>query len=374
MAIGRRPVLSGLACVAAASPLTAIGADVGAEPGATYWSSGQSFAGQNYVAGVDASGTLVGQAPLPDRGHALTARPGGGEAVMCARRPGTFMAVVDLRSGRVDRMVESPDGRHFQGHAVYASNGRLLFATENDFADGRGVIGIYDAADGYTRVGEMSSHEIGPHDIAMAPSGDALIVANGGILTHPDFGRAKQNLDTMAPSLALIDPRDGSLLAEHRLPADLHQLSIRHLAVRPDGAIAAAMQYEGPETDRPPLVGLLRGSGPIRLLSAPEPVQTQMANYCGSVTFDATGMVFAASSPRGGIITFWDAGAGGYLAEAQVPDGCGVAPDGTVGGFMISSGLGGHWRFSVVDGGLGRLGGIGAPIVRWDNHMTRVSA
>ncbi len=374
MAIGRRPVLSGLACVAAAAPLTAAGADVGAGPEATYWSSGQSFAGQNYVAGVDASGTLTDHAPLPDRGHALTARPGGDEAAICARRPGTFMAVVDLASGTVERMMESPDGRHFQGHAVYAPGGRLLFATENDFARGRGVIGIYDAADGYARIGEMPSHEIGPHDIAMAPSGDALVVANGGILTHPDFGRAKLNLDTMASSLALIDPRDGRLLAEHRLSAELNQLSIRHLAIRPDGVIAVAMQYQGPETDRPPLVGLLHGSGPIRLLRASEPVQTQMANYCGSVTFDATGTVIAVSSPRGGIITFWDVDEGGYLAEAQVPDGCGVAPDGTAGGFLISSGLGGHWRFSAVDGGLGRLRGMGAPIVRWDNHMTRVSA
>lgn len=372
--MGRRRILSGLALAAAAWPLApwtrAAAAPV---PRETYWGSGQSFAGQNYVAGTDGDGALQAHAPLPDRGHALAVRPGTGEAVICARRPGTFLAVVDLATGAITRMVDAPEGHHYQGHAVYSPDGRLLFVTENAFAAARGAIGVYDAAAGYARAGTLPSHELDPHDIVLAPGGRLLAVANGGILTHPDFGRTKLNLDTMSPSLAIVDARDGSLAADYRLPAALHQLSIRHVAVRADGLVAVAMQHEGPETERPPLVGLLRGAGEIRLLEAPAPVQARMANYCGAVTFDATGAVFAASHPRGGLSTFWDAEDGTYLGLAEVADGCGIAPDGTPGGFILSSGAAGLWRYSVAAAVLTRLPGDAAPILRWDNHLTRVA-
>ena len=75
--------------------------------------------------------------------------------------------------------------------------------------------------------------------------GETLVVANGGLATHPDLNRAKRNLPTMAPSLCTIDRRDGALLQELRLDPALHQLSIRHLAVGPADTVALAMQYEG---------------------------------------------------------------------------------------------------------------------------------
>src|SRR3546814_20493551 len=84
------------------------------------------------------------------------------------------------------RQLGAPDGRHFYGHAVFDRAERLLYTTENDYEAGRGVIGVWDADAGYARAGELDAHGIGPHDLALGPDGRSLVIANGGLLTHPD--------------------------------------------------------------------------------------------------------------------------------------------------------------------------------------------
>src|SRR5690606_30895384 len=108
-----------------------------------------------------------------------------------ARRPGTFALVIDVVHGRILYRIASAESRHFYGHGAFSSDGRLLYATENDFAGERGVIGIYDAADGYRRAGEIPSYGIGPHELRLLADGTTLAVANGGILTRPDLPRVK---------------------------------------------------------------------------------------------------------------------------------------------------------------------------------------
>ena len=136
--------------------------------------------------------------------------------VRAARRPGA-------------PPLRHPADRHFYGHGVFDPTGRLLFATENDVASGQGVLGVYDAADGYRRVGELPAHGVGPHDVALLPDGRTLAVANGGILTRPETGRAKLNLGTMRPSLSYVEA-GAAACSRSAAGVDLRQLSIRHLA------------------------------------------------------------------------------------------------------------------------------------------------
>ena len=56
----------------------------------------------------------------------------------------------------------------------------------------------------------LANGSFGPHEIRLLPQGDTLVVANGGIETHPDSGRSKLNLPTMRPNLAYITI-DGAL-------------------------------------------------------------------------------------------------------------------------------------------------------------------
>ena len=374
MAIDRRSTLLLLAGGIAGTVLPILfRAEAGTTGTPLYLSAHADITGGYRVSGFAEDGTSLFDLPLPARGHSFAVRPDGSAAVHFARRPGRFALVLDLVQGTVARRVEAPAGRHFYGHGVFSRDGRLLYATENDFEGERGVIGVYDAARSYARVGELPSHGIGPHEIALLSDGETLVVANGGIATHPDLPRVKLNLPTMAPSLCFVDRRSGALRRELTLDPALHRLSIRHLAVAPDDTVAVAMQYEGPAHDRVPLVALQRGGGPMRLLQGPHSLLRAMKNYCGSICFDPSGRTIAVSAPRGNLVTFWHVGTGLYLSSAKVSDGCGVAPGARPGEFLASSGLGGVVVANLRSGTTRPLAVGGLEAARWDNHLVAAS-
>lgn len=363
MAIDRRQFLIGSgAAIAAPVPGTASVL----RPG-VYLSSARTGTGQHAAILFDADGDVQWQVDLPDRGHGGALRKGSSDAVIFARRPGTFAFVIERSSGHVINVMAAPANRHFHGHGAYSADGRLLFTTENDFAEGRGVVGVWDASDGYARVAEFDSGGIGPHDIAVMPGGRVLAIANGGILTSPETGRHKLNIADMKPNLAFIDAADGKLVSSHALPADLHKLSIRHMAVARSGAVVIAMQYEGPPEDRVPLVCRYQ-AGKLDLLTAPGPVTAQMKNYCGSVAADSAGQTACVTAPRGNISTFWSIADGSYLASVAIEDGCGVAAADADGDFLVSSGTG---RLVSANGSsVTRISTSHAGRLAWDNHVS----
>ena len=374
MAIERRAALRLLAGASAAALLPwSRGVEAAWRGAPLYLSARADDAGGYRVSGFAADGVRFLDLPLPGRGHSFAVRPDGRAAVHFARRPGRFALVLDLAQGAVVRKLETPADRHFYGHGVFSHDGRLLYATENDFGGERGIIGVYDAEDDYRRVSELPSHGIGPHEIALLSDGKTLVVANGGIATHPDLPRVKLNLPTMAPSLCTIDRRDSTLLQELTLDPALHRLSIRHLAVGPADMVAVAMQYEGPAGDLVPLVALHRSGDGLRPLQGPGAALRAMKNYCGSICFDPSGQIIAVSAPRGGIVTFWDVDAGRHLSSAQVSDGCGVAPGPRPGSFLASSGQGGVVVIDAQSGTTRPLVLDGLESARWDNHLSAVT-
>ena len=274
---------------------------------------------------LDEHMNVIRQIDLPDRGHDVTFNRATGASVVFARRPGNF-AIVFERAGWVKpTTIIAPEGRHFYGHGIFSTDGKLLYATENDFENARGKIGIYDATDGFKRLGEFSSFGIGPHDLLLAPDGKNLIVANGGIETHPDYGRAKLNLATMEPNLAYIDAATGDLLERHALPSTLHQLSIRHIAVSPHGRVVFGGQYEGAKSDTPPLIGWSeRGEG-IGCWQSLQQTTCQAANYIGSVAISSDGVAAAISAPRDNAFAVISLKNGVVLRDDQLTGVCGLA-------------------------------------------------
>jgi len=316
---------------------------------------------------VDDTGRRLLDVELPARGHAVAIDTEQRRAAVFARRPGEFVWIVDLHTGQVLQRINAAPGRHFYGHGLFTADGALLLCSENAYASGVGVIGLYDAQGDYRRVGELPSHGVGPHEIRMLADGRSLLVANGGIRTHPDLPRIKSNLTSMRPNLAYLDLASGELL--HRCEPDKrwHQLSIRHIDVAASGRMAVAMQFEGPPQLLPPLIAIQQADGPLQMLSAPPEIQRRLRNYCGSVAFSDDGERFAVSSPRGGVVTYWSA-AGDYLGLHEQTDACG-----------ISRAIGGSGDFFVSDGG-GELVHVNDRLVVserrafsnwcWDNHLS----
>lgn len=318
--------------------------------------------GSYALCGISAQRDILFRLSLPDRGHAAAAHPTRPQAVAFARRPGTFAIVIDCATGHAKATLTAPKGRHFYGHGAFSQDGDWLFTTENDYESGTGRIGVWDAANDYARVAEFSSGGIGPHDIKRLPDTDILVVANGGIDTHPDSGRTKLNIPTMAPNLAYIDA--GQITETAALPREWHKNSIRHLAVSKQGQVAFGMQWQG-DADSPPLVGLhTRGTAPETLQSPPDALR-QMQGYIGSIAFTQDDTRIVATSPRGGLVQTFSTQDRTLISSTRRPDACGVAP--SPHGVLISSGTGllAHLDQGETDDHL-------AKGLQWDNHLIAV--
>ena len=335
----------------------------------------------DYLAAAKTPGARI-RPPRPERVRHLpisdpTARPrprGGGapvrsrSAVAFARRPGVFALVIDCALGAsVRARLNAPPGRHFYGHGAFDADGARLYTCENDFEAGEGRIGVWDAQDGFRRAAEFPSGGVGPHELLFDRANQRLIVANGGVQTHPDSGRAKLNLPVMRPNLAYLDPETGAALDIIEAPEPLRRNSIRHLSLRADGMAGIALQWQGDLSEPVPLLAAHRFGAPaLTFLAAPEPEQLRLQGYGGSVAFSGDGALLGVTSPRGGRAHVYDVASGAFLGAAALPDVCGLAGRGD--GLLCSDGL----------GGLHHLGGNVRPApltwhnLAWDNHLVRL--
>lgn len=342
-ALSRRSLLAGAAALAAAPQALA-----GVEH---FLSARDDGRGRHYVARFAADGTIAADRALPARGHGLALAPDGAAAVAVARRPGQFLLVLDRATLAERARIAAADGFFFCGHAAFARDGALLYATETRTDDAAGFVGVYDARRSWRRVAAWPTGGADPHELLL--DGDTLVVANGGFL--------QENDSDIDPSLVRLDARDGRKLAQARPPDELSRVSLRHLATA-GGAVFVAGQYAGPRGDRPPLVARW-GRGGLAFLDLGGRATAGLANYCGSIAASADGRRLCVTSPRGGRAVVFDA-AGAVLSETALADGCGVAATAD-GSFLLTGGR----------GDLLRIGG-GAPVslrdARWDNHAVRL--
>jgi hypothetical protein len=284
------------------------------------------------------------------------------EALVIARRPGTQAIKIDIRSGQVLQQWRAEEDRHFYGHAVYSANGKQLFFTENNIDSGKGLVTVRDPDD-FRVLAEYPTHGIGPHELLLMPDGITLAVANGGILTLPETGRVKLNRGHIETSLVYLDSRDGKLLGKY--PVASTQQSLRHLAVTPDGRVAAALQFEGDKNGPGvPLMMFHRGESEIRFADAPQEAWDKMQYYAASIAWDPASRHFVLSCPYGSVIACWSADEQ-YSGLIDVPKVSGIAFDGEHG--YASNELGEVYQLDI-----GReraslytlLSGV-----QWDNHL-----
>lgn len=370
--LSRRGLLQGLAAAGLVAPF-ARQARASAPLPLRYIGARTASAQSWFATGFSSDGTVLCDLALPGRGHGFARHPRSGTIVAFGRRPGRFAAVFDPASGKTLKTIPAAEDRRFCGHGLFTQDGALLIATELEYSTGDGILGLYDCGDGYRRIGEYRSGGLDSHETLLLPDGVTLAVANGGILTDPDAPGIKLNRDTMDSSLAYIDTRDGSMLARLRLPTDFAQLSLRHMALAHDGTVAIGMQYEGPSSDRVPLVVTHRyGDTALALLEAPESGLSWLRNYCGSVAVDGASRILAVTSPVGGVTGFWDLPGRRFVGVAEMRDVCGLAATPRDGEFVITSGLGGAATVDVAERAAQPLADGALAAAQWDNHLLAI--
>jgi uncharacterized protein len=348
----RRGFLAGL-LVSGALPRLAW-ADVGAP---AFLAAAKDAAGEYALHALSAKGESLFHLPLPGRGHAACAHPVRAEAVAFARRPGTFALVLDAGTGRELARLTPPEGRQFNGHGAYSADGSVLYTSEVIAAGSAGRVGLWDS-ESWARIGEWDSGGIGPHELRLTPDG-GLVVANGGIETDPE-DRTKLNIDGMRSNLTWLDGT-GTVVAQAALGTELHQNSIRHLALGPNGEVAFAMQWEGDLAEAVPLLGICATGQSPALCPALEAEALLMQGYAGSIAWNRAAGRIAITSPRGGVAMVFDA-AGQPVASHRRADICGAAALGD--GFVLTDGSGAVW--AAGEAGMTLLA---QHPLSWDNHL-----
>ena len=258
---------------------------------------------------------------VPTRAHALY-QESGGTLLAIARRPGDWLLRWDADGKPLAwRWIEPR--RAFTGHVV--GDGQTLYITETDLDTGAGLIGVRDAVTLEKRA-EWPTHGIDPHQLVWdVRHPGALIVANGGVPTRPETGRAKVDLDRMDSSLARLDATTGELLGQWRL-AD-RRLSLRHLAWNGDFlGIALQSEHDSPEAKAAaPVLAVFDGETDGETL-VPVPAPQSLAGYGGDIASIQTpvGKGFAVSCPRAqGIALF--AANGVWLGLIPLAEACALA-------------------------------------------------
>jgi uncharacterized protein len=325
--------------------------------------------GDQYVGGLQLEATHVFGARVPMRAHGCAVHPHDPTRVLFfARRPGTQAFELDRKANQVRTVLTTPHGRHLAGHGVFSRDGAWLYTPENDYENMRGVLAVRDART-FDVIAELDTHGIDPHEVSLSADGARLIVANGGIMTHPRSYRRKLNIPTMDPSLCVLDAKSGACLEQWRLPD--HLLSIRHLAPSMNGTVAIGLQYEGAPETAPSVAALYRPGIGLELLEIPSEGRAHVHGYVASIALSDTEDVIAAACPYGKGIACWSVGTGAYIGftdasetygVSRLDDGALIASqrDGTV---FTFAGARSRSRFVTFD--------RESPI-RWDDHWTSV--
>jgi len=327
-----------------------------------YLSAADDSLGQHFIVGADSHDETLFRLPVDQRGHGGCMHPSGAHAVVFARRPGDKGWVIE-RSGHLAQTLTAGKDHHFYGHGVFSRDGRFLYTTANHFPSGQGRVLVFEVAENYRFSHDIKIDGIGPHELVVMPDGETLAVALGGIKTHPDYERIKLNLDSMAPALLLIDRQTGQ--ETRRFEPSHHQLSVRHLDVSADGTIVVGYQFQGPEWEQHPLIGILApGQSELSEPTLNETLVRRMRNYTASVACHSGNHCVAITAPRGGLVLMLDYQSQTIEKTYDVTDAAGAMA--WEDGFRLTSGDG---SVLSVEPRSGEITSLDPARLRWDNHL-----
>ena len=307
--------------------------------------------------------------PVPERLHDACLRPGTTEVVVFERRPGYHFYVIDAEKTQINKTIDAIHQRHLYGHGVFSQDGKWLYTTENNLSSLRGAIGIYDAEQGYKRTGEWLLPSPGPHEIQMMPDGETLVVAVGGIKTHPDTGRKTLNPGSLEPSLVYLNRHSGKTI-EQRSFIDPH-LSIRHLDIASDGTVAIGMQHQGSNDEALPLVATHQQGNPIQAIKALPEQWLALKGYIASVAVLSEADTIAVTSPRGSRVALIQKSTGQLKSFFYQRDCAGITPL-SPSRLAVSNGFGEIQVLECLQGMAKRIHQVKHADCRWDNHMLRI--
>lgn len=331
-------------------------------------SAANDLDGRHFLVGSYAGGDLAYRIEVPHRAHQAIGVPQTPLAIYFGRRPSTEIYLVDTHEGRLIHKINAPSGRHFYGHGALSRDGTTLYVSENDYQHNRGVISVYQL-DPITRQGEFPSGGLGPHQIERISNTDTLVIANGGLQTHPESGREVLNRATMRPNLCYVDLDSTEILESVEPPHN--SLSLRHMAVSPGGeVIIGAQDQQSQDSERiNPLVYRHRLGTPLTPMGAKPAEWAAMNQYIASLAIANDSSWALSTTPRGNLVSLWDLKGRLPPKHLTLRDVAGALWNQPEQAFWVSNGLGQTFRLPLSASPKLELISHSKHIL-WDNHLS----
>ncbi len=286
---------------------------------------------QHYAAAFTPDGQCYFIQPIKERAHHSEYLPNQKHALFFARSPGTEFYVVDINTKTIIQTVKAPEGRYYSGHGVIDKDDQL-YVTENDAKTHQGYLGVYEPINNYKRTRSFATHGIEPHQVLLNPVTHKLIVANGGLIKEDGEIINTENFES---SVAYLDPKTGALENLYMAPAP--QNSLRHMALDSAGQVYIGAQSYNSKSI--PLIFKHKDEGQLVPFEAEEYVWDSHNQYTASLA-EKNG-ILAVTSPRGNIVSFWNANTGKMLEQKSMQDCAGLVTLGHKNNlFTVTSGVG----------------------------------
>ena len=297
---------------------------------------------KNYYGIFNINGDLINKVDLPFRAHDSVIIPFLKQIVIISRRPKNKLYILDLNNKQIVKEITSPTNRHFYGHALYSKKTNLLYVAENlfTFDDERsGSLAIYDPSQNYKRVGEYGTQGIGPHEIKL-DNNNNIVVANGGILTNPNFPRVKLNINDIMSNITKVNIYSGKKIRTFNLKKKFKDYSIRHLDIDNNNEVHAGCQvYNRRKKNYGPLAFYSK-ENILYSYKIPKPLLINLKQYTGSIKLNLYTREIYCSFPKDNRVLVWNMYGKKIIKNYLINDVCGLAYDINNKNILISDGEG----------------------------------
>lgn len=250
---------------------------------------------------------------IPTRAHGLMSLKDG-STIALARRPGEWIVRWFPKTGQAI-WHWLPPHRTLNGHGLLSQNQKMLYTTETDLDNGAGFVVLRDVTT-FDVLAEWQTFGIDPHQLLFDLDHN-LFVANGGVPTAPETGRAKINLAAMDSSIVCLEKNTGKLMNQWRLSDP--RLSLRHLAWHGQ-VLGVSLQAEHDDVNQKkqaPVLAVLRDNK-LHLANQPQ----SLAGYGGDIAASSSG--FVVGCPRANGFACFDA-QGSWQKLMMLDEACAIA-------------------------------------------------
>ncbi len=237
---------------------------------------------------------------VPYEVHLATLFPDQKSILVNSRKPGASLLKYSL-SGKIIAELKPLDNQHFEGHAIFSSDERYIYATASNYQQGQGKLLKLNSHD-LSLVESYDSGGIGPHELVWQ-SNNLIAIANTGVLTHPDSGRDILNIDNIQSNVISFNATNNTI--EHEWVVPQLGLSARHLDRMDNGNLIIGCQYKKQDQRPSCIVFAKKGRELVFADVQDEKLHWDMQGYTASIKSIPKSNQVLISNPRGHLLTQW---------------------------------------------------------------------